>query len=91
MGDRQLVAGSKSGALYIVDIASAEVIQEISDAHESEIWQIKKHKGDWATVGTDGSLKLWKLDFKSRIHKVIKSRQSASNQSASNDHLNLTT
>ena len=70
MGDRQLVAGSKSGALYIIDIASAEVIQEITDAHESEIWQIKKHKGDWATVGTDGSLKLWKLDFKPWVHET---------------------
>ena len=82
VGDRQLVAGSKSGSLYIIDIASAEVIQEIGDAHEGEIWQIKKHKGDWATVGTDGSLKLWKLDFKGdsismSLKKTLKLSESA--------------
>ena len=39
-----MIAGTKSGHLLIFDIASAEIIQEIEDAHEGEIWQIKKHK-----------------------------------------------
>jgi len=81
-GDRQLVAGSKSGALYIVDIATAEVIQEITDAHEGEVWQIRKHRGDWATVGTDGNLKLWKLDYAGEaismsLKKTLKLSESA--------------
>ena len=66
-GDRQVIAGAKNGSLLIFDIASAEIVQEVREAHEGEIWQIKKHKGDWATVGTDGNLKLWKLDFKGTV------------------------
>ena len=37
-------ANGKNGTLIIFDIASAEIVQEVTDAHEGEIWQIKKHK-----------------------------------------------
>ena len=58
------------------------MIQEITDAHEGEVWQIKKHRGDWATVGTDGNLKLWKLDYAGEaismsLKKTLKLSESA--------------
>ena len=43
-GDRQVLAGGKNGSLMIFDIASADIVQEVTDAHEGEIWQIRKHK-----------------------------------------------
>ena len=42
-GDRQLLAGTKNGKLLLLDIATAEVIEEI-EAHEGEVWQIKESK-----------------------------------------------
>jgi len=62
-GDRQALIGTKTGKLLLVDIASADILEE-KEAHEGEIWQIKSSKQDWATVGTDGQMKMWKLDFK---------------------------
>ena len=43
-GDRQVLAGGKNGSLLIFDIASADIVQEVTDAHEGEVWQIRKHK-----------------------------------------------
>ena len=42
-GDRQVIAGTKNGKIYIIDIATADIIEEI-EAHEGEIWQIKNSK-----------------------------------------------
>ena len=42
-GDRQGLAGTKTGKILLIDIASAEIIEEI-DAHEGEIWQVKNSK-----------------------------------------------
>lgn len=42
-GDRQVLAGTKTGKLLLIDIATADIIEEI-DAHEGEIWQIKESR-----------------------------------------------
>ena len=38
-----MLAGTKTGKILLIDIASAEIIEEI-DAHEGEIWQVKNSK-----------------------------------------------
>jgi U3 small nucleolar RNA-associated protein 12 len=42
-GDRQALIGTKTGKLLLVDIASADILEE-KEAHEGEIWQIKSSK-----------------------------------------------
>jgi len=36
-GDRQVVIGTKSGALQLVDVAAAEVLEDIKEAHSREV------------------------------------------------------
>jgi len=38
-GDRHLLAGLKSGAILIVDIGTADILEEVP-AHQSEVWDI---------------------------------------------------
>lgn len=38
-GDRHVLAGLKSGALLIIDIATGDVLEEIQ-AHDKELWSV---------------------------------------------------
>lgn len=38
-GDRHLLAGLKSGAILILDIGTAEILEEVA-AHQCEVWDI---------------------------------------------------
>jgi U3 small nucleolar RNA-associated protein 12 len=38
-GDRHLLAGLKSGSILILDIGTAEILEEVA-AHQSEVWDI---------------------------------------------------
>jgi U3 small nucleolar RNA-associated protein 12 len=63
-GDRQAVVGTKQGKVQIIDVASAEVTEEV-DAHEKEIWGMSlapDGKG-FVTASADQTVKFWDFEL----------------------------
>ncbi|XP_017104953.2 WD repeat-containing protein 3 [Drosophila bipectinata] len=63
-GDHYVLLGMKSGKLLIVDVASADIVEEIP-AHESELWSIAllpDQKG-CITGSGDSTLKIWTFEL----------------------------
>ncbi|XP_013112970.2 WD repeat-containing protein 3 [Stomoxys calcitrans] len=59
-GDRYILLGLKSGKLLIVDVGSADVVEEIP-AHDNELWSIAllpDQKG-CVTGSSDATVKIW--------------------------------
>ncbi|XP_059475332.1 WD repeat-containing protein 3 [Neocloeon triangulifer] len=63
-GDRHLLAGLKSGSILVLDISTAEILEEIS-AHQSEVWAVCVTPTNRGCVSGSGdkTLKFW--DFES--------------------------
>jgi len=64
-GDRQAVVGAKSGALQIVDLASAEVVEDVVEAHAKEVWDLSMaadNKG-FASASADKTVKFWDFEL----------------------------
>lgn len=64
-GDRQAVVGTKKGSLQIIDVASAEVLEEVEGAHEKEIWSMCLTHDDrgFVTASADKSVKFWNFEL----------------------------
>lgn len=63
-GDRYVLLGMKSGKLLIIDVGSADVVEEIP-AHESELWSIAllpDQKG-CVTGSSDATVKIWTFEL----------------------------
>ncbi|XP_017039995.1 WD repeat-containing protein 3 [Drosophila ficusphila] len=63
-GDHYVLLGMKSGKLLIVDVAAADIVEEIP-AHESELWSIAllpDQKG-CITGSGDTTLKIWTFEL----------------------------
>ncbi|KAH8382893.1 hypothetical protein KR009_005733 [Drosophila setifemur] len=63
-GDHYVLLGMKSGKLLIVDVAAADIVEEIP-AHESELWSIAllpDQKG-CVTGSGDNTLKVWTFEL----------------------------
>ncbi|KAI8045050.1 WD repeat-containing protein 3 [Drosophila gunungcola] len=63
-GDHYVLLGMKSGKLLIVDVAAADIVEEIP-AHESELWSIAMlpdQKG-CITGSGDSTLKIWTFEL----------------------------
>ncbi|KAH8358999.1 hypothetical protein KR093_003792 [Drosophila rubida] len=63
-GDRYVLLGMKSGALLIVDVGAADIVEKIP-AHESELWSIAllpDQKG-CVTGSGDTTLKIWSFEL----------------------------
>lgn len=63
-GDRHLIVGMKDGKMLIVDIASGDILEEIS-AHSKELWSITLFpdmKGV-ASGGGDQTVKFWQFEL----------------------------
>ncbi|XP_017013412.2 WD repeat-containing protein 3 [Drosophila takahashii] len=63
-GDHYVLLGMKSGKLLIVDVAAADIVEEIP-AHESELWSIAllpDQKG-CITGSGDSTLKIWTFEL----------------------------
>lgn len=66
-GDRHVVVGTKSGALQLLSLSSAEVIRSIEDAHEGSIWSLamRPDRAGFATGAADNLVKMWEFDVES--------------------------
>ncbi|XP_065358456.1 WD repeat-containing protein 3 [Calliphora vicina] len=63
-GDRYVLLGLKSGKLLIIDVGSADVVEEIP-AHDSELWSIAllpDQKG-CVTGSSDSTVKIWTFEL----------------------------
>ena len=63
-GDRYVLLGMKSGKLLIIDVGSADVVEEIP-AHDSELWSIAllpDQKG-CVTGSSDTTVKIWTFEL----------------------------
>lgn len=63
-GDRYILLGLKSGKLLIVDVGSADVVEEIP-AHDNELWSIAllpDQKG-CVTGSSDSTVKVWTFEL----------------------------
>ncbi|XP_073835778.1 WD repeat-containing protein 3 [Musca autumnalis] len=63
-GDRYMLLGLKSGKLLIVDVGSADVVEEIP-AHDNELWSIAllpDQKG-CVTGSSDSTVKIWTFEL----------------------------
>ena len=60
-GDRHVVVGTKVGTLQIFDLDKAEMTEEITDAHEKEIWNValNSDKKGFVTCSADQTVKFW--------------------------------
>ena len=64
-GDRQVLVGTKRGSIQIFDIASAEMTEEIEDAHQGEIWSMSLSAGKrgFVTASADKTVKFWDFEL----------------------------
>jgi U3 small nucleolar RNA-associated protein 12 len=64
-GDKHVVVGLKSGALLLIDISSAEVIQNIEDAHTGALWSmaLRPDCRGIVTGSADKDVKFWDFEF----------------------------
>ncbi|XP_065338658.1 WD repeat-containing protein 3 [Cloeon dipterum] len=62
-GDRHLLAGLKSGSILVMDIGTAEILEEIS-AHQGEVWSVCVMPNNRGCVSGSGdkSLKFWEFE-----------------------------
>ncbi|XP_011505302.1 PREDICTED: WD repeat-containing protein 3 [Ceratosolen solmsi marchali] len=63
-GDRHLIVGLKNGNMLIIDIASGDILEEIS-AHENELWSLAllpSSKGFVSGSG-DKTVKFWQFEL----------------------------
>lgn len=63
-GDRGVIVGTKQGTLQIFDLDKAEMIEEISDAHDKEIWSMALYpdKKGFVTASGDQTVKFWSFE-----------------------------
>lgn len=64
-GGRYVLAGLKNGALVIVDVASADVVEIIEAAHSKEVWRVAilPSKQGCVSCGGDCTIKIWNLEW----------------------------
>eukprot|EP00981_Chlorochromonas_danica_P009071 scaffold2470_cov158-Ochromonas_danica.AAC.11 len=64
-GGRFLLVGTKAGELLVIDVASGESKQTISDAHEAAIWSIaiRPDGAGFSTASADKMVKFWNFEI----------------------------
>ena len=61
-GDKHVVIGTKTGQLQLLDVASAEMLEDIS-AHEGAVWSLSMNPDEkgFVSAGADKELKFWEF------------------------------
>lgn len=65
-GNRHGLIGTKAGAIQVFDLASGDLVEEVTDAHEGAIWGIAVRPDDrgFVTGGADKQVKFWDFELK---------------------------
>ncbi|KAK8808615.1 hypothetical protein WA158_008516 [Blastocystis sp. Blastoise] len=64
-GDKYAAVGTKKGDLYLLDISTGDIVQEVKEAHKGCLWSIDI-RGDFkgmVTGGADGNVKFWEFEL----------------------------
>ncbi|KAK7588108.1 hypothetical protein V9T40_005353 [Parthenolecanium corni] len=71
-GDRYILAGTKAGALLIVDTPSGEVVESV-EAHEKELWKVAllPNKLGCVTCSSDCTVKIWNFELVKNEHQMM--------------------
>lgn len=74
-GDRHLIVGLKDGKMLIIDIASGDILEEIS-AHSRELWSITllPDKKGVVSGGGDQTVKFWNFELIQDPDREIKAK-----------------
>ncbi|XP_076248996.1 WD repeat-containing protein 3 isoform X2 [Calliopsis andreniformis] len=74
-GDRHLIVGLKDGKMLIIDIASGDILENVS-AHSKELWSVTlfPDKKGVASGGGDHTVKFWTFELIQDSDKEIKAK-----------------
>eukprot|EP00301_Raphidiophrys_heterophryoidea_P022295 c6487_g1_i1.p1 GENE.c6487_g1_i1~~c6487_g1_i1.p1 ORF type:complete len:694 (-),score=183.20 c6487_g1_i1:141-2099(-) len=64
-GNRQVVVGTKEGAIEILDLSSATILEKVTQAHKGAIWGLSLHPEarTFVSVSADKSIKFWSFQL----------------------------
>lgn len=71
-GDRYILAGTKAGALLIVDTGSGEIVETV-EAHEKELWKVAllPNKLGCITCSSDCTVKIWNFELLKHEYQMV--------------------